>query len=221
VAKYKNYDYTQGRFISVYFDKQILPGTFEHTLHYLIDNEIDLSLFDGRYRNDETGAPAYDPAILLKIILYAYLRGITLSRKIEECCRENIIFMALSAESASHFTTIADFISTLDEEIIRLFLEVVLICDEMGLIGKEMFAVDGCKLPSNASKEWSGTKADFTKKKEKMEEAIGKIVKRHKEMDAREQSTGLMEQEEQYVNTLRKKVKKIKGWLRSTSFLGR
>jgi hypothetical protein len=158
---------------------------------------------------------------LLKIILYAYSRGITSSRKIEECCRENIIFMALSAESASHFTTIADFISTLDEEIIRLFLEVVLICDEMGLIGKEMFAVDGCKLPSNASKEWSGTKADFTKKKEKMEEAIGKIVKRHKEMDAREQSTGLMEQEEQYVNTLRKKVKKIKGWLRSTSFLGR
>ena len=214
MAKYKNYDYSQGRFIPVYFDKQILPGTFEHTLHYLIDNEIDLSPFDGRYRNDETGAPAYDPAILLKIILYAYSRGITSSRKIEECCRENIIFMALSAESTPHFTTIADFISSVDEEIIRLFLEVVLICDEMGLIGKEMFAIDGCKLPSNASKEWSGTKADFTKKKKKMEEAIRKIVKRHKEMDAREQGTGLVEQERQYVDTLRKKVKKIKGWLK-------
>ena len=78
--------------------------------------------------------PACDPAILLKIILYAYSRGITSSRKIAECCRESIIFMALSAESAPHFTTIADFISTLDEEIIRLFLEVVLICDEMGVI---------------------------------------------------------------------------------------
>ena len=151
MAKYRNYDYTQGRFISVYFDKQILPGTFEHTLHYLIDNEIDLSLFDGRYRNDETGAPAYDPAILLKIILYAYSRGITSSRKIAECCRENIIFMALSAESTPHFTTIADFISSVDEAIIRLFLEVVLICDEMGLIGKEMFAIDGCKSKARGS----------------------------------------------------------------------
>jgi len=93
------------------------------------------------YLRDETGAPAYDTAIILKIILYAYSWGIISSRKIAECCRESIIFMVLSGESAPHFTTIADFISTLDEEIIRLFLELVLICDEMGLIIKEMFAV--------------------------------------------------------------------------------
>ena len=169
MAKYKEYDYRQGKFISISFDKQILPGTFEHTLHYLIDHELDLSVFDARYRNDDTGAPAYDPAILLKIILYAYSRGITSSRKIEQCCRENIIFMALSCDTYPHFTTIADFISTLDSEIVKLFLEVLLVCDEMNLIGKEMFAVDGVKLPSNASKEWSGTKEELSKKKEKME----------------------------------------------------
>jgi len=85
VARYKEYDYSQGQFVSVYFDKQILEGTFEHTLHYLIDNEINLSIFDARYKNDETGAPAYDPAILLKIVLYAYSRGITKSRQIARC----------------------------------------------------------------------------------------------------------------------------------------
>ena len=69
MARYKEYDYSQGKFIPIHFDKQILPGTFEYSLHYLIDNEIDLSFFDLRYRNDDTGAPAYDPAILLKIIL--------------------------------------------------------------------------------------------------------------------------------------------------------
>ena len=74
MARYKEYDYTQGKFIQVHFNKQILSGTFEHTLHYLIDNEIDLSVFDARDENDDTGAPAYDPAILLKIILYAYSR---------------------------------------------------------------------------------------------------------------------------------------------------
>ena len=214
MARYKEYDYSQGKFISIHFDRQILPRTFEYTLHYLIDNEIDLSIFDSRYRNDETGAPAYDPAILLKIILYAYSRGITSSREIAQCCRENVVFMALSADTRPHFTTIADFISTLDQEIIDLFLEVLLICDEMGLIGKEMFAVDGCKLPSNASKEWSGTKRELEKKREKMEKAIRQIVKRHREVDGREADREVMEREEQYVETLRGKVKKIRAWLR-------
>jgi len=162
----------------------------------------------------ETGAPAYDPAILLKIILYAYSRGITYSRKIAQCCRENVIFMALSANTEPHFTTTADFISTSGQEIIELFLEVLLICDEMGLIGKEMFAVDGCKLPSNASKEWSGTRGELEKKKKKMERAIRQMVKRHREMDLTETNRGIVEQEEHYVDTLKKKVKKVKAWLR-------
>lgn len=75
------------------------PGTFEHTLSYLIDHELDLSIFDHRYDNDDTGRPAYDPALLLKIVLYAYARGIVSSRQIERCCRENVIFMALSADT--------------------------------------------------------------------------------------------------------------------------
>ena len=214
MARYKDYDYSQGKFIPIHFDRQILLGTFEYSLHYLIDNEIDLSLFDTRYRNDETGAPAYDPAVLLKIILYAYSRGITSSRKIEQCCRENVIFMALSADTQPHFTTIADFISSSGQEIIQLFLKILLICDEMGLIGKERFAVDGCKLASNASKEWSGTRGDLERKREKMEKAIRQIVKRHWEVDVREADLGVIEQEEQYVETLWKKVKKIKAWLR-------
>jgi len=151
MAKYKDYDYSRGKFIPLSFDKQILPGTFEFTLHYIIDNEIDLSIFDLRYQNDVMVAPAYDPRVLLKIVLYAYYKGITSSRKIADCCNENVIFMALSADTRPHFTTIADFISSQDRETVKLFLEVLLICDEMNLIGKGMFAVDGCKLPSNAS----------------------------------------------------------------------
>lgn len=196
MARYKEYDYSQGKFIPVHFDKQILPGTFEHTLHYLIDKEIDLSIFDLRYQNDETGAPAYDPAILLKIILYAYSRGITSSRDISQCCSENIIFMALSADTRPHFTTIADFISATDQEIIKLFLQVLLVCDSMGLIGKEMFAVDGCKMSSNASKEWSGTKEELRHKKDKMERAIKQILARHREMDIKEKDKGATLQEE-------------------------
>lgn len=84
----KEYDYSQGKFIPINFDKQILPGAFEHTLHYLIDNKIDLSVFDLRYKNDEIGAPAYDPRVLLKIVLYAYSKGTTSGRRIADCLRD-------------------------------------------------------------------------------------------------------------------------------------
>jgi transposase len=183
MARYKDYSYEQAKLIPISFQQQILPGTFEYTLNYLIDREFDLSVFAARYHNDETGAPAYDPAILLKIILFAYSRGIVSSREIARCCRENIIFIALAADTAPHFTTIADFISSLGDEITVLFRDVLLVCDEMGLIGRELFAIDGCKLPSNASKEWSGTRADFASKQQKMERAICYLVTRHREPD--------------------------------------
>jgi transposase len=84
MARYKKYCYDQGKFLSVHFHKQISEGTFEYTLSYLVDNEVDLSPFDSKYKNDDTGAPAYDPAILLKIILFASSRGIVSSRKIAQ-----------------------------------------------------------------------------------------------------------------------------------------
>lgn len=109
MARYKEYSYEQTKLIPLLFSRQILPGAFEYTLNYLIDKEFDLSPFEQRYHNDETGAPAYDPAILLKIILYAYWRGMTSSRQIEQCCEENIMFMALSADTHPHYTTHSGF----------------------------------------------------------------------------------------------------------------
>jgi transposase len=213
MAKYKPYSNSQGVFIPVHFAHQIQPGTFEFTLSHLMDNELDLSIFDSRFNNDETGAPAYDPKILLKIILFAYSRGITSSRKIAKACEENVVFMALSANTKPHFTTIADFISNLDKETVHLFRDILLICDEMGLIGKEMFAIDGCKLPSNASKQWSGTKADFEKKATKMEQAVGRIISRHRISDSSGTEREMKKRDEKYVQTLKKHIKKVRDWL--------
>lgn len=213
MARYKSYSYEQTKLIPLSFQQQILPGTFEYTLNYLIDHEFDISIFDQRYQNDETGAPAYDPAVLLKIVLYAYARGIITSRQIERCCEENIIFMALSADTRPHFTTIADFISSRSEEIIELFRDVLLICDEMRLIGGEMFAVDGCKIASNASKEWSGTKAELKKKQQKMERAVRYLVSKHREMDVGAGPDPVVDRERKQIETLRAQVKKLKEWL--------
>lgn len=213
MARYKPYSYAQGKFIPVCFEKQILPGTFEYSLNYIIDNELDLAIFDERYKNEETGASAYDPRILLKIVLFAYSRGIVHSRRIAQACEENVIFMALSCDTKPHFTTIADFVSTMHKEITRLFREVLLVCDDMGLIGKEMFAIDGCKLPSNASKEWSGTKADFEKKAAKMEKAIENILRKHREEDQHQTESKVRESEEKFVEAINKRVSKIREWM--------
>ena len=184
MARYKHID-TSPRFLAVDFSKQLLPGSFEHALNHLIEHEIDLAGFDTRYRNDATGATAYPPAMLLKVVLFAYSQGIIGSRPIERACRDHVTFIALSGDNAPHFTAIADFISTLGEDITRIFTQVLVICDRQGLIGREMFAIDGVKLPSNASKARSGTRADFKRQASKLESAVATMLTRHREEDTR------------------------------------
>lgn len=185
MARYKDYNYDQTKMIPLRFADQIQPGTFEYTLSHVVDNDLDLSLFESRYRNDHNGAPAYDPALLLKIVLFAYSRGITSSRKIAQACRENVLFMALSADIQPHHSTIADFVSRMSDVISPLFTQVLMVCDGLNLIGREMFAIDGCKLPSNASKEWSGTRAELTRKQQKIDRAVDRMLATHRDQDQR------------------------------------
>lgn len=213
MARYKSYSYDQSKLIPVSFAQQILPGSFEYALNYVVDHELDLSVFAARYKNDATGRLAYDPALLLKIVLYAYSKGIIHSRKIEAACRTNIVFMALSADTQPHFTTIADFIARMSGEIVPLFRDVLLYCDQLGLIGKQMFAIDGCKLPGNASKEWSGTKAELLHKQKKMETAVERMLAAHRTRDAQDTNATLEQREQQYIETMKKSIRKIKTFL--------
>ncbi len=216
MPRYKPTNFDQITLIPVDFKSQLSPGTFEYTLDYLIENKLDLSIFDNRYKNDTTGATAYNPKILLKVILMAYCRGITSSRDIERLCQENIIFMALSRDSRPHFTTIASFVSKLPIEMEELFSGVLALCDEMGLIGKNMFAMDGCKIPSNASKELSGTKETFKKRAEKMKKVVHKLLKKHRDEDDNDDSPppDHRKAEEKQIETINKKVGKIEEWLK-------
>jgi transposase len=83
MARYKSYDYSQDVLIPVSLKEQLMPGTLEFAIHTLVETRMDMSIFDDRYRNDETGRWAYDPKILLKIVLFGYSRGLVHSRKIE------------------------------------------------------------------------------------------------------------------------------------------
>ncbi|TVQ70510.1 MAG: IS1182 family transposase [Oceanospirillales bacterium] len=183
MAKFKHYDYNQMSMVVINYLEQIQPGTFEFALHYLISEKLDLTAFHQPYKNDTEGRPAYDPAILLKIILFAYSKGITSSREIQWCCETNIIFKALSCDTVPHFTTIAHFVSSQAQAIEVLFEQVLLICDQQGLLGHELFAIDGCKTRSNASKEWSGTFKELEQKRQKLKRMIQYHLNEHQEKD--------------------------------------
>jgi transposase len=215
LARYKHFDYNQRKLLPISFERQIIPGSFEFTLSFLIDHKVDMAAFHAHYKNDATGAPAYHPALLLKIILLAYSKGITSSRVIASLCMDHAVFIALSADTTPHFTTLANFVSSMGSKITRVFRDVLLVCDEAGLIGREMFAIDGVKLPSNASKEWSGTKADLRRKADKMQCAMEYCLKQHRSSD-RSADASIQAARDKQVKTLQQSIDKIESFLAKT-----
>ena len=190
MAKYKPYDYSQKSLIPISLEEQLIPGTLEFAIHTLVETRVDTSIFDVRYNNDDAGCSAYDPKMLLKIVLFGYSRGLTSSRKIERACRENVTFMALSCGQKPDHSTIAAFVSSMKDEILPLFRDILLVCEEENLLGGTFFAIDGLKLSSNASKEWSGKLSYLEKKKKKLEKKVKQLIEEQVEEDKGDDDEG-------------------------------
>ena len=183
MAKFKPLNEYQLVMLPISLQDQLVPGTLEHTISQVVDKHIDLSVFDVRYNNDETGAKAIHPKILLKVILLADARGMISSRQIERACQENIIFIALSYGYAPDHSTIASFISSMQSEIQTLFSNILLVCEELGLLDGTHFSLDGVKLSANVSKEWSGTIDDLKTKRDKLQEKLQRVLAEHAQAD--------------------------------------
>ncbi len=216
MPRFKPTNREQGMMIPVSYDKQITFGTFEHAIDYLAENRIRTEIFNTRYKNDITGARAYSPKVLLKIVLLAYSRGIMTSREIEQACLENVVFMAISGGQAPDFTTIADFVSSMKDEIESIFLDILLTCSQLDLLGGTEFAIDGCKMSSNASKEWSGTFEELEKKREKLEDTIRFLLEKHKSLDLDEGRNIKDEKKrrERQIERIEKEAEKVKKFLK-------
>jgi transposase len=183
MAKYKPSNEDQMVMLPISLQDQLVPGTLEHTLNRLVDENIDLSVFDERYKNDVTGAAAIHPKILLKVILLAYAKGMISSRQIERACHENILFIALSYGYAPDHSTIAAFVSSMQKEISSLFSDILTVCDELDLLGGTHFSLDGVKLSANVSKEWSGTLEELKHKRDKLQEKLKRVMEEHAQAD--------------------------------------
>lgn len=216
MARYKPYDYDQLLMVAVSLEEQLIPGTLEYAIHHLIEERLDTSSFDERFQNDATGRTAYDPKVLLKIVLLGYARGMMSSRKIERACKENITFMALTCAQQPDHSTVAAFVSTMGEEqVVSLFTQVLLVCEEEGLLGGTHFSLDGLKLSSNASKEWSGTHADLRKKQQKLEQRVEEALKEHRADDQRGGDRDAERQQQRMVR-LKKNADRIDRYLKET-----
>jgi transposase len=216
MPRYKYYDYKQTAMLAVDLEKQILPGTLEYAIHRLVEERVRIEVFENKQKNEETGRPAYDPKVMLKIVLLGYSKGLISSRKIEAACRENILFMAISCVQKPDNSTISGFVSTMEEEIKPLYRDILLVCNELKLLGGTSFALDGLKLPSNASKHLSGTQEELRNNKKKLEKKIGKLIKEHQRLDKKgDKKEGVRSKEAHQLERLRRKAEKIDRWLKS------
>src|SRR5215469_1185068 len=133
MARYKHSEAAngQGMFLTVNLIDQLLPSTFESMLNEIINTKIDLSVFDQNYHNDQTGASAIPPEVLLKLVLYGYRNGHISSRSLEWLNQNNITAKALTGDMPIHFTTIANFISGNSEKVQKIFAKVCGLQSEM------------------------------------------------------------------------------------------
>ena len=218
MAKFKRYDYSQKVLIPVSLEEQLVPGSLEFAIHMLIETRMDMSVFEGNYKNDQTGRSAYDPKILLKVVLLAYARGLISSRQIERACCENVTFMALSGNQRPDHSTIATFVSSMKDQILPLFCDILLVCEQENLLGGTFFALDGIKLPANASKECSGTIAELKKKKDKIQQKVKRLLKdqidadKDDDDDFRPPST-----RQRQIDKLKKQADRIERWLKENN----
>ena len=209
MGKFRVDNIRQQAFLNVDYLEVIGTNTFEYSVYQLLEREGMLSEFINHYKNDHSGRKAYHPAVLLRVIFLAYYRGITSSRVIASLCKTDLVFMSLAGGETPHFTTIAHFVSAYPEAIADVFQKILLVCDQSGLIGKEHFAIDGCKLPSDASKQWSGTHDELERKAKKMLDAADKIVAKHQANDGKPGDDPNKERELQSIETLLGNAEKI------------
>jgi transposase len=125
-----------------------------HLGWFVIDavGAMNLDAFYAAYRADGRSRPAYDPAMMVALLLYAYARGIRSSRVIERACVEDVAFRVIAAQQHPDHATIARFIERHQDAIAGLFGEVLVLCAQNGLAKVGVIAVDGTKVQANASR---------------------------------------------------------------------
>src|SRR5918911_3654186 len=114
---------------------------------------MDLGAFYAAYRHDGHGRAAFEPAMMVALLLYAYARGVRSARAIERACEEDVAFKMIAMMETPDHATIARFVARHEAALAELFGQVLRLCDEAGLVRPGVVAIDGTRMAGNASRE--------------------------------------------------------------------
>lgn len=140
---------------------------------------MDLSKLYLKYRADGWGRSAYDPKMMVSLILYGYSTGVLSSRQIERACRLNIAFRIITANCAPDYSTISRFRAENELELEQLFTQILQMCAKAGLVKVGVIAIDGTKIKASASLGANRTKSS-------LEAEVARIFREAKAKDAEE-----------------------------------
>ncbi len=124
----------------------------DHLAWFVIDavGRMDLSAFYAAYRADGHGRGAYEPSLMVGLILYAFAAGVRSSRAIERQCRENVAYRVITGNLVPDHVTVARFICRHEQALSGLFSQVLKLCDEAGLVKPGVVSIDGTRMAGNA-----------------------------------------------------------------------
>ena len=145
---------------------------------FLLDTvpQLELSRFYAAYEHEPRGAPPYDPAMMVCLLRYAYCVGVLSSRKIALACERNLAFIAIVGPERPDFRTISDFRKLHLEAFKDVFVQVVRLAAEAGLVKLGNVATDGTKLQGNASRHKAMSYGYMKKEVERLREEIEALV---------------------------------------------
>ena len=145
---------------------------------FLLDTvpQLNLRRFDAPYETETRGAPPFDPAMMVCLLLYTYCVGVFSSRKIAWACERNLAFMAIVGQERPDFRTISDFRKQHLEPFKEVFVQVVRLAGEAGLVKLGNVATDGTKIQGNASRHKAMSYGYMKKAVERLREEIEALV---------------------------------------------
>jgi transposase len=151
--------------------------------------KLDLSPFYAPYEPETRGAPPFDPAMMVCLLLYAYCVGVFSSRKIALACERNLAFIAIVGQERPDFRTISDFRKLHLEAFKNVFVQVIRLAGEAGLVKLGNVSTDGTKIQGNASRHQAMSYGYMKKAVERLREDIEAVVTQAYQQDAAEDAT--------------------------------
>src|SRR6202795_1911744 len=152
---------------------------------YLLDliPQLDLSAFHQYYAQEMRGQPPFDVTMMVTLLVYAYAVGVGSSRKIAAACERNLAFRAIVGNAPPDFRTISDFRKIHLAAFRPLFLEVLRLASEMGMVKLGNLSTDGTKMAANASRHKAMSYGYMNKEIERLEGEIEQLLRQAEQLD--------------------------------------